>query len=46
MMTRRFSLQYSILSLVFLTVVWLGAQPARGAETQLKGKTELCAEPS
>jgi ABC-type nitrate/sulfonate/bicarbonate transport system substrate-binding protein len=36
MMTRRFSLQYSILSLVFLTVVWLGAQPARGAETQLK----------
>ena len=36
MMTRRFLLQYSILSLVFLTVVWLGAQPVRGAETQLK----------
>src|SRR4030095_63511 len=36
MMTRRFSLQYSILSLVFLTVVWLGARPATGAETQLK----------
>ena len=36
MMTRRFLLQYSILSLVFLTVGWLGAQPARGAETQLK----------
>ena len=36
MMTRRFLLEYSILSLVFLTVVWLGAQPVRGAETQLK----------
>ena len=36
MMTRRFSLQYSILSLVFLTVVWLGAHPATGAEAQLK----------
>ena len=36
MMTPRVLLQYSILSLVFLTVVWLGAQPARGAETQLK----------
>ena len=36
MMTPRFLLQYSILSLVFLTVGWLGAQPARGAETQLK----------
>jgi hypothetical protein len=31
MRTRRFLLQYSILSLVFLTVVWLGAQSARGA---------------
>jgi NitT/TauT family transport system substrate-binding protein len=36
MMTRRFSLQYSILSLVFLTVVWLGAHPATGAEAQQK----------
>ena len=36
MMTRRFLLEYSILSLVFLPVVWLGAQPVRGAETQLK----------
>jgi NitT/TauT family transport system substrate-binding protein len=36
MMTRRFSLQYSILSLVFLTVVWMGAHPATGAEAQQK----------
>ena len=36
MMTRRFLLQYSVLSLVFLTVAWLEAQPATGAETQLR----------
>lgn len=32
MMTRRLLLQYSILSLVFLAGVWLGAQPVEGAE--------------
>ena len=36
MMTRRFLLLYSVQSLVFPTVVWLGAHQATGAETQLK----------
>jgi NitT/TauT family transport system substrate-binding protein len=36
MMTRRLLVKYSILSLVFLAAVWLGAQPVQGAEGQGK----------